>query len=149
MPVDDALGQALDDGGLAHARLADQHRVVLLAARQDLDDALDLLLAPDDRVELALARQLREVAAELVQGRRLGPLLALLRPGARGRAAQQLQRLLAHPLAVHAQLEQHLRRHPLALADQPEQQVLGADVVVARVRAPPRPPAPAPAWRAA
>ena len=25
----DALGDALDDGGLAHARLADQHRVVL------------------------------------------------------------------------------------------------------------------------
>ena len=30
--VDDALGQALDDGGLADARLADQHRVVLGAA---------------------------------------------------------------------------------------------------------------------
>ena len=56
---DDALRQALGDGGLAHARLADQHRVVLLAAREDLDDALDLVLAADDRVELALARQLR------------------------------------------------------------------------------------------
>jgi hypothetical protein len=33
----------LDDGGLAHAGLADQHRVVLSAAGQDLDDALDLL----------------------------------------------------------------------------------------------------------
>ncbi len=48
----DALGQALDDGGLAHAGLADEHRVVLGAAAQDLHDPLDLLLAPDDGIEL-------------------------------------------------------------------------------------------------
>ena len=30
----DALGEALGDGGLAHARLADEHRVVLGAARR-------------------------------------------------------------------------------------------------------------------
>ena len=50
----DARGEALDDGGLADARLADQHGVVLLAAREDLHDPLDLRLAADDRVELAL-----------------------------------------------------------------------------------------------
>ena len=49
----DALGQALDDGGLADAGLADEDGVVLGAARQHLHDPLDLLLAPDDRVELA------------------------------------------------------------------------------------------------
>ena len=47
---DDPVGEALGDGRLADARLADQGRVVLrLAARQDLDDPLDLLLAADDR----------------------------------------------------------------------------------------------------
>ena len=51
--VRDALGEALDDGGLADARLADEHRVVLRAAREDLHDPLDLGLATDDRVELA------------------------------------------------------------------------------------------------
>ena len=50
---DDPLGEALGDGRLADARLADQRGVVLLAARQDLDDPLDLLLAADDRIELA------------------------------------------------------------------------------------------------
>ena len=54
---DDALGEALDDRGLADARLADQHRVVLLAPGQHLDRRLDLLRAADHRVELALARQ--------------------------------------------------------------------------------------------
>ena len=51
--LDDAAGEALDDGGLADARLADEHRVVLGAARQHLDDPADLLVAADDGVELA------------------------------------------------------------------------------------------------
>ena len=50
---DDPMGQALGDRGLADARLADERRVVLRPARQDLDDPLDLLLAADDRIELA------------------------------------------------------------------------------------------------
>ena len=61
--ADDALRQPFDDGGLADAGLADEHRIVLRAARQHLDDAADLLVAADDRIELALARELGEVAA--------------------------------------------------------------------------------------
>ena len=62
---DDALGQALGDRRLPDARLADQHRVVLRPAREHLDDAPDLLVAPDDRVELAGLGGLGQVAAEL------------------------------------------------------------------------------------
>ena len=51
--------------------LADEDRVVLGAAGQDLDDPLDLLLAADDRVELALAGELGQVARELVEHRGL------------------------------------------------------------------------------
>ena len=40
--------------------------------RQDLDDALDLVGAADDRVELALAGQFGEVAAEAIESRGLG-----------------------------------------------------------------------------
>ena len=63
----DAGGEALDDGGLADARLAEQHRVVLGPAREDLHDPLDLGFAADDRVELALLGELGQVAAELVE----------------------------------------------------------------------------------
>jgi hypothetical protein len=70
--VDDALGQALDDGGLADAGLADEHGVVLGAAREHLDDPADLGVAADDRVELAVARGLGEVGAVLLQGLRRG-----------------------------------------------------------------------------
>ena len=134
-----AWDEALDDGGLADAGLADQHRVVLGPAGQHLHDPLDLLLAPDHRVELALAGQLGEVAPELVEHQRALRLglargaaaLALL---AAGVAGQQLDDLLADTGEVGAQLDQHLGGHTLALADQPEQDVLGADVVVAELQ---------------
>ena len=49
----DAQGEALDDGRLADAGLAGEDRVVLPAARQDVDDLADLDVAADDRVDLA------------------------------------------------------------------------------------------------
>src|SRR5919204_4790985 len=63
----DALREALDDRRLADARLADEDRVVLRAPRQHLDDAADLLVAPDDRVDLVLAREVGQVAPVLVE----------------------------------------------------------------------------------
>src|SRR5207302_1295158 len=50
---------------------ADGRGVVLRAARQDLDDALDLLLAADDRIELLRLRHRGQVHAELIEGRSL------------------------------------------------------------------------------
>ena len=70
---DDALGEALGDGRLADARLADQRRVVLRPAAQDLDDALDLLLAADDRIDLPGADGVGQVDARA--GRRSGSWL--------------------------------------------------------------------------
>jgi hypothetical protein len=64
---DDALRQAFDDGGLAHAGFADQHGVVLGAALQHLDGAADFLVAADDRVELAQAGALGQVHAVFLE----------------------------------------------------------------------------------
>ena len=55
-------GEPFDDRGLADAGLADEHRIVLRAARQHLDDAANLFVASDDRIELAAARKLRQIA---------------------------------------------------------------------------------------
>jgi hypothetical protein len=68
LAVDDALGQALDDGGLAHAGFADEHRVVLGAPLQYLDGAADLVVPADHRVQLALARPVGQVQGVLGQG---------------------------------------------------------------------------------
>ena len=62
-----ALGQAFGNGGFAHARLANQHWVVLGASAKDLDDTVDFVLASHHRIELALTSQLREVATEFIQ----------------------------------------------------------------------------------
>ena len=63
LALDDLAGEALGDGGLADAGIADQERVVLLPAAEDLDRALDLGLAADQRVDLAVLRLLVEVDA--------------------------------------------------------------------------------------
>jgi len=141
----DALGQALHDGGLAHARLAHQHRIVLGAPREDLHDPLGLAAPADHRVERLLAGELGEVPAELVEhvrarrrvaaapaGGGAGPLA--LRPRRPAVGGQELDDLLTHPRQVGAQLHQDLRGDALALADQPEKDVLGADVVVAELQ---------------
>ena len=65
--VDDAQRQAFGDGGLADAGLADQHRVVLGAARQHLDGAADFVVAADDRIELAGAGVGGQVARVFLQ----------------------------------------------------------------------------------
>ena len=85
--IDDALRQAFGDGGLADAGLADQDRVVLGPAGEHLDDAADLVVAADHRVELALAGGRGEVAGILLER-----LVAVLGPGGLGGAA------LAHGL---------------------------------------------------
>ena len=59
----DAQGQALGDRGLADAGVADEQRVVLGAPAQDLDGALDLQIAPDQDVDLALLGLVVEVGA--------------------------------------------------------------------------------------
>ena len=61
--LDDALGQAFDDGGLADAGLADQHRIVLGAAAQHLHDAANFVVAADDGIELAAAGLFGEIEA--------------------------------------------------------------------------------------
>ena len=110
---DDPLREPLGDRGLADARLADQHRVVLRAAREDLDHATDLLVAADHGIELALLGGLGQVAAELRE--RLVGALGILRRDALPAADRLDPRL---DLGARHGLER-------------EEEMLGRDVVVA------------------
>ena len=127
---DDAPREPFDDRGLADAGLADEHGVVLRAARQHLDDPADLLVAADDRIDLALARGLGEVAAVLLQ--RLVLLFGVVARDAM-RTAHLLQRV-EHGVVRDAERTQqvadaagHVRHR--------EQQVLGREVLVVELRA--------------
>src|SRR5690606_22110031 len=53
--------EAFDDRRLTDARLAGQDRVVLPAPHQNIDDLADLLVAADDRIDLAAARLLGQI----------------------------------------------------------------------------------------
>ena len=59
--------EAFDDGGFADARLAGEDRIVLPAAHQDVDDLPDLLVAADDRIDLAFARLLGQIDGESLE----------------------------------------------------------------------------------
>ncbi len=135
LALGDPGGQPLDDGGLADPGLAEQNRVVLGPPREDLHDPLDLDLAADHRVELALGGELGQVAAELVeQLRGLLALAAAARAGALAAAAgagEHPDDLVADLLGVGVEVEQDAGGDALVLPHEAQQDVLGADVVVA------------------
>ena len=123
---DDALRQAFDDGGLADARLADQHRVVLGAPLQHLDRAADLVVAADHRVELAHARALGEVERVFLQRLALAfGLGAVDLLAAAHRVDRGFERLARQAVAAHDAAEVGLR------IGQREQEHLARDELVA------------------
>ena len=142
------LSQALDDGRLAHAGVAQNERVVLGAARKDLHHALDFLFATDHGVELTVTRLLREIGGELLK--RIGATPLLLRGI---RAAKERQARAGTPgtgagertLLVlvlggefldslfdgggrHTQAHEDVHGHAVALFDDADQQVLSRHV---------------------
>lgn len=142
------LSQALDDGRLAHAGVAQNERVVLGAARKNFHHTLDFLFATNYRVELAVARLLREVGRELLK--RIGATPPLLR-GIRAAKERQARTgttstgagertLLVLVLGGefldslfdgggrHTQAHEDVHGHAVALFDDADQQVLGRHV---------------------
>ena len=122
----DPLREPLGDGGLADAGLADEHRVVLGPARQHLDDAADLVVAADDRVELAPPRRLGEVAPVLLERLVLG---LGVRVGDALRAAHRLERRV-DAIGRDACLLEQTSGFALGLGAEREQEMLGGDVLV-------------------
>jgi len=122
----DSQGDSLDDGGLANARIADEHWIVLRAPRQHLHRPADLVFPSDDRIQIAPAGQLGEIAGVFVERlvRRLGigagdPLVA----------AEVAQRAFDDVARQAQLLEQRTRRGAIELQHR-EQHVLGRDVLV-------------------
>ena len=129
----DTLGKTLGNGGLADAGFADQHGVVLGAAGKDLHHTLNLLVAADDGVKLALTGRLGQIAGKLLQ--RLAGLFVLL-VGSAGAAGNGMGRGLAelllhggvHLPGIHAHGAQDAHGHIAAFPQQTHQQMLCADI---------------------
>ena len=71
----DALSQSFHHRTLAHAGIADENRVVLLAAAEDLHHALRFALAPHHGVQSSLGGNGGEIRAEMVDNGRIGLFL--------------------------------------------------------------------------
>ncbi len=128
---DDELRESFGDCGFAHARLADEQRVVLLATREHLHDALDLARAADDWVELAVGCLLRKVGAELLQSMLSGdgPIASkALRPAYTGALPTRSFKARANVVALHAQAAEHVESRSLTLAHDAQKQMLGRDI---------------------
>ena len=81
LSLGNALGNAFGDGGLAHTGFTDKAGVILLAAAQDLDGAVNLAVAADDIIQLALPRFAGQVFAVGIQKLALGRLFAVFAVG--------------------------------------------------------------------
>ncbi len=76
LAVHDASREPLRNGRLSDARISHEQRIVLLPTAEDLDRAIDLGLAADQRINLALARFLVEIDAIGLE--RIALLLAVI-----------------------------------------------------------------------
>src|SRR5262249_44371705 len=91
--ADDPLSNAFDDRGLADARLADENRVVLRAAREHLHHAPNLFVAADDGIHLRFGRGVREISTVFFERLELPLGIAIghaLRPSHRRERREQL-----------------------------------------------------------
>ena len=129
----DLLCKPLRHRRLADARLADEHRVVLRAAREDLHRARDLRIAPDHRIELPHARHRRQVAGKLRESASaLAALVFTQHPVSL--LCRRARRFVDPPhhrgvkaLRVGSRRREQPHRHVAAVAQQAQQQVLRAD----------------------
>ncbi len=128
--VDDAQREAFDDRGLADARLADQHGVVLGATLQHLDRAADLVVTADDRIELALLRALGEVDRVFLEG---APLLLDVGIVDLAAAADLVDRALDRGL-LHARVLEDPGERALVFEGGQDEELAGDVLVTALLR---------------
>ena len=127
--------QGLRHRSFAHASLADNHRVIFGATAQDLDNALHLHIAPNNRVNapmLSIIVQIATVARQhlqhivlLFQGR-------LLNAASRHRLTPLVHspNHIAYNSALNAKLGQHSMGHAIACCQKSPQNLLAAHIIV-------------------
>ena len=125
--IDDPQRQAFRNRRLAHAGLADEHGIVLGAARENLNRAADFLVAANDGIELAGTCGFGEIAGIFLQR-----IIGVFRRGAVGRAAlAQIGNRLVEILRGDAGILQDARHVGARRHGQREQQIFGGDEAVA------------------
>ena len=133
------LRQTFDNGCLAHARFTKQHRIILSAAAQHLDDAFDLSSSANHRVQLTFFSQLCQITSESTQRGSLHFLFASTRLSFIAAAfvlafrpaeirVQLAENLVACTFDIDVERLQHAGSHAFTFAQQAQQEMLGAHV---------------------
>ena len=120
---DNSPGDALHNRGLADARLADQHGIVFGAARQNLDDTANFLVAAYHRVELGAPGKFGQIARIALQ--RLEFLLGV-RVRHTMRAAHGDERL-ENRVVGHPEAREQSARGVVGFLGEGQEQMLGRD----------------------
>ena len=123
--ADNTLRQPFHNGRLADTWVADQHRIILGAARQHLHDPANFIIPADNRVKLAQACRLRQVPAIALQSL-IGALRILI--GHTLVAAYFLERR-KQAFSAQAVVAQQTARRPIVF-QHGQQHMFDADVVV-------------------
>ena len=122
----DSLRQPFGDSGLADARFANQHRVILRLPAQNTDDVADFAVTADNRIELVLPRHLHKVRAVLLQ--RIVRFLRVV--GGHTGCAADGRKLLQELLLVVAHAGQNFLDVGVRLRRDAEENMLNGEVLV-------------------
>src|SRR5271155_1684114 len=110
----------------ATMRLANQHRIIFRAPRQNLHHAPDFLVAPDHRVQLATPRQVRQIPPVLFQRAIGGFRILRSHPVAAANRGHRLQ----NRLVARARADQRLGRRIFFRRGDGQQNMLGRNVLI-------------------
>ena len=119
--------QSFDNGRLADAGFADQHRIVLGAAAENLQHPLDFVGPADDRIQLTFLGQLGQIASELIECRRVALPIALTRSGLPEKRDGQL----SGGQEIGAEAAENLSADPFFFSEQAQQKMFAPDMIVA------------------
>ena len=142
--VGNRLSESFSDRGFANPGFPEQHRIILCAAAENLNNALDFILTANHRVEFSLACQLSQIAPERIECRcfglfslftRLGCVRCfILLFGLHGAVVVGVEHghnFFAGLIEIHTHIFEHAGGNAFAFAQQAEQNMLGADIAVA------------------
>ena len=130
--LDDAHREPLGNRSFPHSRFADEDRIVLLPAAEDLGNPFDLLLASDDRVQLVFCRKFGQVVTEIVKDGGLGLLRLLFRRrlvvlGRRWLAADNVVQLPPDHVVVDVELVEDLCSDVVIVPQEGKEQMFRSD----------------------
>ena len=160
--IDDALRETFHDRRLSNARFAEQHRVVLRATAEDLNESFDFVGAADHRIEFASLRKFGEIASETVERGSLAlrwstRCARLARGGsthsrtcaahgafvrflwrcsllvALSACAEKVEDFLTNLFKLETEIHEYLCSHAVVFTEKAEQKMLRADIVVIEI----------------